>query len=523
MPDILIVGAGPTGLTLACELAVRGVPFQLIDAAEGPFSGSRAKGVQPRSLEVFDRLGIAGEIVNAGSGDLPYRQYTDDGGFRDIPRAVPEKRPDVPYPVSILIPQWRTEAALRNRLASLGARVSYGTTLVDAQADANGVRATIERNGDTGQIEAAWLVGCDGGRSTVRRVAGLNFLGETREDMRMLVGDLHVEGVDRQHWHIWRPAAGGFLAMAPLPGTDAFQLQIAIGPKGPDSPTLEVFQQMVERDTGRTDIRLSAPTWTSLWRANVRLVDRYRAGRILVAGDAAHVHTPAGGQGMNTGIQDAFNLGWKLAAVQSGADSTLLDTYEAERLPVARHVLGLSTRLADTVASSKTEGLVARNENTSQLDIHYRESPLSREMRTAPGSVRAGDRAPDAPGLLNGQHSTTLRLFDIFRGPHATLLAFGEGWKPILDAALAAAGDTVHAIVVQPAGFSPSLSLNETGTNTSDIPTFVDTLGHANTAWEPGARALFVVRPDGVIGFATDQLDIDALIDWLRLSGLIVR
>jgi 2-polyprenyl-6-methoxyphenol hydroxylase-like FAD-dependent oxidoreductase len=511
MSTVMIVGAGPTGLTLACELAVRGMPFRIIDSAEGPFAGSRAKGVQPRTLEVFDRLGIVDEIVSSGLVGLPYRQYTADGGFRDVPRPVPAQRPDVPWPSSVLIPQWRTEAALRGRLEALGGRVEFGTALIDAEVANDVVRARLQHAGGTDEVDVAWLVGCDGGRSTVRHIAKLGFLGETHEDMRMLVGDLHVEGVDRAHWHVWRPEGGGFLAMAPLVGTDAFQLQIAIGPKSPDSPTLENFQQLVGRYTGRSDIRLSRPDWTSLWRANVRMVERYRAGRILVAGDAAHVHTPAGGQGMNTGIQDAFNLGWKLAAVQRGADSALLDSYEAERLPVARHVLELSTRLAATTLSSNTQGLVAPSEDTSQLGISYRESTLSHELRSAPGSLHAGDRAPDAPGLVD-REGRSLRLFDVFRGPRATVLAFGEGWGAVLDAGLAVAPDAVHAVRV----LSPGASMPEDG----GVPTLVDSLNHASTIWEPGTGAIFVVRPDGVIGFADDRRDPVALVTWLRLAGL---
>jgi 2-polyprenyl-6-methoxyphenol hydroxylase-like FAD-dependent oxidoreductase len=509
MSTVLIVGAGPTGLTLACELAVRGAPFRIIDSAEGPFAGSRAKGVQPRTLEVFDRLGIVDQIVTSGLVGLPYRQYTADGGFHDVPRPVPAKRPDVPWPSPVLIPQWRTEAALRGRLQSLGGRVEYGTALVDANVADDAVRARLRHAGGTDEVEVAWLVGCDGGRSTVRHIVKLGFLGETHEDMRMLVGDLHVQGVDRAHWHVWRPEGGAFLAMAPLAGTDAFQLQIAIGPQSPDLPTLDNFQQLVERYTGRTDIRLSRPNWTSLWRANVRMVDRYRAERVFVAGDAAHVHTPAGGQGMNTGIQDAFNLGWKLAAVQRGADSALLDSYEAERLPVARHVLELSTRLAATTLSSTTQGLIARVEDTSQLGIHYRESWLSHELRSAPGNLRAGDRAPDAPGLLDSE-GTSSRLFDVLRGPQATLLAFGEGWEPVLDAALAAA--LVQAVRVLP----PGAPMPEA----AGAQTLVDSLRHANTIWEPGTGALFAVRPDGVIGFANDQRDPAALMVWLRQAGL---
>jgi 2-polyprenyl-6-methoxyphenol hydroxylase-like FAD-dependent oxidoreductase len=512
MSGVLIVGAGPTGLTLACELGVRGVPFRLIDSADGPFEGSRAKGVQPRTLEVFDRLGIVEEIVSAGLVGLPFRQHAADGGYRDVPRPVSATRPDIPWPDPVLIPQWRTEAALRGRLESLGCHVEYGTALVDAEIGEDGVRATLEHAGSIRETEFAWLVGCDGGRSTVRKLAKVGFLGETNEDMRMLVGDLSVEGIDRDHWHIWRPDGRGFLAMAPLPGTDAFQLQIGIGPHAPDAPTLENFQHLVERGTGRTDIRLTRATWTSLWRANVRMVERYRAGRVFVAGDAAHVHTPAGGQGMNTGIQDAFNLGWKLAAVNQGADSALLDTYEAERLPVARSVLELSTRLAATTLSSTTEGLVARSEDTTQLSIHYRESPLSHERRDAPAGPRAGDRAPDAVSLVDS-NGATVRLFDVFRGPHATLLAFGAGWTPVLDACVAQAPESLRAaIVLKPGDPVPA---------ESSAQALVDSLGHAGAIWQPGEGALFAVRPDGVIGFADSERDPDALVAWLREAGLV--
>lgn len=516
MSVVLIAGAGPTGLTLACELAVRGVAFRLIDAAEGPFAGSRAKGVQPRTLEVFDRLGCVDEIVAAGLIGLPFRQHGADGRFRDVARPVPERRPDVPWPAPVLIPQWRTEAALRARLEALGGRVEYGTALIGAESSDDCVHARLQRAGAIDEIDSIdieWLVGCDGGRSTVRRIAGLGFLGETHEDMRMLVGDLRVDGIDREHWHVWRPEGGGFLAMAPLAGSDAFQVQIGIGPNAPDTPTLASFQHMVERYTGRTDIRLSHPTWTSLWRANVRMVDRYRAGRVLVAGDAAHVHTPAGGQGMNTGIQDAFNLGWKLAAVEQGADPALLDSYEAERLPVARDVLELSTRLVATTLAPKTEGLVARTEDTTQLGIRYRESPLSHERRLAPGGdLRAGDRAPDATALLD-RDGRAGRLFDALRGPQATLLAFGEGWEPALAAGLAAAGGNVHAVRVLAAG----APLDEQ----SGVRTLVDSLSQASAAWQPGEGALFAIRPDSMIGFATDnRRDAEALIAWLRQAGL---
>jgi 2-polyprenyl-6-methoxyphenol hydroxylase-like FAD-dependent oxidoreductase len=226
MSYVLVVGAGPTGLTLACELAVRGVPHRLVDMAPGPFPGSRAKGLQPRTLEVFDRLGIVDEIVGAGLAELPYRQHTADGGFHDVPRPGLGVRPDVPWPSPLVIPQWRTEAALRKRLESLGGRVEYATTLAAVDVGTDGVRATLEGADGSVRVDVAWLVGCDGARSMVRHAARLNLVGETNEDMRMLVGDMRVVGADRDHRHVWRPAFGDFMSLAPLAGTDAFQVHM---------------------------------------------------------------------------------------------------------------------------------------------------------------------------------------------------------------------------------------------------------------------------------------------------------
>ncbi len=213
----------------------------------------------------------------------------------------------------MITPQWRVEAALREKLEQLGVRVEFGIELTGISQDGDGVTASLAGPGPM-SIRARWLVGCDGGKSVVRHLTGIAFLGETLETYRMLVGDVHVEGIDRDHWHIWK-SAEGFLALCPLPSTDVFQFQASIAPGQECETSLETFQRIVERRTGQSNIRLGEPTWMSLWRANVRMVDRYRQDRVFLAGDSAHVHSPAGGQGMNTGIQDAYNLGWKLAAV----------------------------------------------------------------------------------------------------------------------------------------------------------------------------------------------------------------
>lgn len=238
----------------------------------------------------------------------------------------------------------------------------------------------------------------------------------------MLIADLAVDGLDRDAWHSWQHP-DGIVSLCPLPSTDLYQFSATIAPGADPGLGLARMQTILERRTGRTDIRLHEPEWASLWRANIRLVDRYREGNVFLAGDAAHIHPPAGGQGMNTGIQDAYNLGWKLAAVANGTASLeLLDTYEAERRPVAAHVLELSNArleqaLGDNVVPTR------RDASTIQLDVGYRGSALARDDRDDETPLRAGDRAPDATKLatIDGER----RLFDLTRGGRFTLLTFG--------------------------------------------------------------------------------------------------
>lgn len=482
-PEVLIIGAGPTGLTLACDLARRHISFRLIDAAPEPFRGSRGKGTQPRSLEVLEDLGVAEELLGDGRFHLPIRFYRTDGSHEDTDlHAGRHPRPDVPYASSMLIPQWRVEKAIRERMLALGGQVEYSVALTAVEQDIDGVTAKLTHaDGRAEQVRNAYVVGCDGGRSATRKLAGIAFNGETIETHRMLVGDVSATGLDRDHWHTWR-GNDGFVALCPLPGTQQFQCQASIGPAFNEEPSLQAFQRIVQERSGRTDIVLSDPTWMSLWRANVRMVDRYRVGRLFLAGDAAHVHSPAGGQGMNTGIQDAYNLGWKLAAVLRGADPVLLDSYEEERLPVAQWLLGLSSKLHfQTFNDQRIAG--RRDEETLQLGIHYRHGALSRELRMEPGSLRAGDRAPDAPGLRDAQGEH--RLFDFFRGPHITVLAFGEGWDAVLGALRLRHGDALKIVAIGDG--------------------LADTKGYATAAYDVDGGALFVVRPDGYIGLATQD------------------
>lgn len=398
---VLIVGAGPTGLILAIDLARRGIAFRLIDAAQTPFAGSRGKGIQPRTLEIFDDLGVIEAILAAGQLYPKFRMHF--GAFSLRAGSLAPFRPPsdgVPYPNTWMVPQWRTEAILRDRLRALGGEVEFGKALAAFAQDERRVEATLT-NGDV--MQADFLVGADGGHSIVRKILGLRLEGETIGQQKHVVADVEAPGLDRRDWHVWPLARGGVVSMCPLPNSTLFQFVAK-------AKAAEIgISELVRKVTGHDVERVA---WSSVYRPAARMVDRYRVGRVFLAGDAAHLHPPAGGQGLNTSVQDAYNLGWKLAYVVRGGPASLLDSYETERLPIAAAVLGLSKRLHQT-------GSIKRGDATNQLALHYRASPLSSGV--AHGSLRPGDRMPDM-ALDDGS-----RLFDHLHGGHAAELVSPDG------------------------------------------------------------------------------------------------
>jgi 2-polyprenyl-6-methoxyphenol hydroxylase-like FAD-dependent oxidoreductase len=294
-----------------------------------------------------------------------------------------------------MVPQARTEAILRERLQALGGEVEFGKALMTFTQSEHGVEATIS-NGEI--IQAAFLVGADGGHSAVRKTLGLRLWGEAIDDKPMLVADVEIDSLDRRDWHLWPFAKGGAMGLCPLPNTSFFQLTCRTN-------TIDgSIESTVRHITG---YRVQRVGWQSIYKPNARMVDRYRAGRVFLAGDAAHVHPPAGGQGLNTGVQDAFNLGWKLAHVVRGGPDSLLDSYQIERLPIASAMLGLSKKLHQTRS-------IRRGDATNQLALHYRTSPLSsgRTLRR----LHPGDRMPD------GRLDDGSRLFDHLRSGSPTEL-----------------------------------------------------------------------------------------------------
>ncbi|MFJ6903729.1 FAD-dependent monooxygenase [Streptomyces griseoluteus] len=430
--DVLVVGAGPTGLTLGVDLARRGVEAMVAERAGALSPGSRGKGVQPRTQEVFDDLGVL-DAIRAAGGPYPPRMIWRDGrqaGVRPMFEPV-EATEGAPYTEPLMVAQWRTQEVLHARLAELGGRVAFDRELTGLAQDPEGVTA---RFADGTTVRARYAVAADGGRSAVRRAVGIGMTGETVDPSPFLVADVRVRGLDREHWHTFPGEDGTGLMLCPLAGTEDFQLAARLpGGETPDL-SLEGLRKLVGAATHLGPEDLTEVRWASEFRPRAALADRFRAGRVFLAGDAAHVHSPAGGQGLNTSVQDAYNLGWKLGAVlRDGAPDALLDTYEEERRANAAAMLDLSTGVH--------RGEVQRGRATVQLDLGYRASALSVDTRPDPAGIRAGDRAPD--GTVEG-----VRLFDAFRGPHWTLLGAG---LPGVRSLPAAYGPGV--VLVRPDGY----------------------------------------------------------------------
>jgi 2-polyprenyl-6-methoxyphenol hydroxylase-like FAD-dependent oxidoreductase len=506
--SVLIVGAGPTGLTLACDLARRGVACRVIDKGLEYAVGSRGKGLQPRSLEVFDDLGVIDTALATGAPYPPIRAYDGETVvWEGHMHEHHDPTPDVPYTNVLMLPQWRTEEILRDRLAEYGGHVELATELTGFEQDDDGVTATLTHSGLAERVRVGYLVGADGGHSFVRRALGIGFEGETYETQRALIGDVCADGLDREHWHTWSNAAERTLrvGLCPLPGTNTFQFTAPIATNHLPELSLEALQKILDAESGRSDIQLHDLSWLSLYRVNIRMVNKYRVGRVFLAGDAAHVHSPAGGQGMNTGIQDAYNLGWKLGHALAGAPDALLSTYEEERLPIAADVLGISTKLHNRGVQGDPNAL-QRGSETQQLGLNYRGGWLARDDRDSPASIRAGDRAPDAP--CHDATGTPVRLFDVFRGPYFTLLAFGASHAATVAAMNQHYGTLLRAYSI--------LRPNEP----TDGATLVDTHGHAYRAYDIDTDTLVLVRPDGYLGLITQHQSLDHVYDYLsNISG----
>lgn len=486
---VLIVGAGSAGLTLAIDLARRGVAFRLIERGPAPFAGSRGKGLQPRTLEVFEQLGVIDAILEVSAPYPPIKNYgaAADGGAL-IVRAEPLGRPGEPFLESRMIPQWRTETLLRVRLGELGHQVEFGTEFLGLTETGGKVEARISVAGEEQLITCTWLVGTDGARSAVRKGLGIGYPGETGT-FRMLIADLPIANLSTDAWHRWPKAPGGQFALCPLAGTESFQLSAELTSDAEPDQSREALQSMIATRTGDASLIAGEPSWTSIYRVNFRLADAYRRGHAFIAGDAAHAHPPTGGQGLNTSVQDSFNLGWKLAAVLAGADEALLDSYETERRDIGAGVLKMSKGLLSAMADKAD---MRRGRDTLQLDLNYRASPLSEERRTVPGTVVAGDRAPDAK--VSDAGGRMHRIFELIAHPGFTLLVIG-GSKAVS------------------AAFAPEVCVIEINRGPGS---YLDTTGQLREHYGLAGACMLLIRPDGYIAIAADAGRDDLIHDWLR-------
>jgi len=462
--EVAVVGAGPTGLALACGLRAAGIAVQVFDKAAGPAVTSRALGLQPRGVEVLDRLGALGDLPDRG---LPIRSVVITVNGRELARLrIGQSMQRLGGTTALLMSQADIEAALRDRLAALGGSVEWDRPVSDVIACPDGVELRLG-NGD--EVRAAWVIGADGAHSAVRKAMGVDFPGVPLIE-HFLLADVHAD-IDRprDNTYGWLRGTQMFVAF-PLPGVDLWRLMTAAPPGCPDDPSQdEIIAYLGERLTAEARGSINSIEWTSSFRIHRRITDTYRRGRTLLAGDAAHIHSPLGGQGMNTGIGDAENLAWKLALVMSGrADVALLDTYEAERRPIAQDVLKSTSGVTELVVGQGRISRLVRDriavpllnrswlqrliaERASQLQVSYRHGPLGARRRHRLPGLRAGDRVADRTSTrVDG---TTMRLYD----------ALGPGWallgpEQLADAARERLGDVVtlrgdgDAMLVRPDG-----------------------------------------------------------------------
>ncbi|WP_455947553.1 FAD-dependent oxidoreductase [Lelliottia jeotgali] len=482
IPDVVICGAGAAGLTLAIELARRGVAFRLVEQREQPFHGSRGKGIQPRSQEVFEDMGIVDQLFAAGGRYPISRSHHADGTHTDaaVIEAAPAS-PAEPYRQPLMVPQFLTESVMRDRLAELGHRVDFGHGVIGVEQDDTGVSVRLATPTGEQTVRTRYLIGTDGGRSFVRQALGIGFPGKTL-GVRAVVADIVLQGLPRDAWHTFnQDDMAQRISLCPLMGTRLFQLQAPVPLEGEVDLSADGLGAMVRARTGRHDLTVLDVQWASAYQMSARLAERYRDGRVFLAGDAAHTHPPTGGQGLNTSVQDAYNLGWKLAAVLQGAPDALLGTYEQERRPIAASMLGLATTLLDHAQRGDNR----RGREVQQLDLGYADASLSLPAEPRSGRITPGCRAPDA--LLQGAGGQPVRLFEVFRGTHWTLLAY----ETRRAAAPARKGLRMHVI-----GQGGDLR---------------DAAGHFAEAYglEPGEWLL--IRPDGYVAAVVVEADINVL------------
>lgn len=425
--QVLVVGAGPVGLTMAGELARYGVPVRIVDKAAARTDKSKALVLWSRTLELLERTGSVQSFIAAGRKIDAANIVAGSELISQISIATVAS----PYPFALMLPQSETERLLEGHLNGLGVSVERQVEVTSFTQTGSGARAILKHaDGREETVDSEWLIGCDGAHSTIRHGLGLSFAGETMPSTWVLA-DCLMQGYPfpdsemAAYWH-----EDGVLVIFPItPGRFRIIANVEL-PAGaaPAEPTLAEIQAILDR-RGPGGMALSNPFWLSPFRINERMVEKYRSGRVFVAGDAAHVHSPAGGQGMNTGMQDAFNLAWKLALVCRGTcpEGQLLDSYSAERSAIGADVLSATGRMTTIAVLKNHTAQTIRNfighlllglaplrraivDSMTEVSLGYRHSPLNGPRAHGLGKPQPGSRAVPIAGQTPAGSGTAPRF-----------------------------------------------------------------------------------------------------------------
>jgi 2-polyprenyl-6-methoxyphenol hydroxylase-like FAD-dependent oxidoreductase len=538
MEDVLVVGAGPVGLTMAAELARHGVRSRIIDRLANPSSYCRAIGVTPRTLEVWEDMGIARSMIDAGLWLSGMRSLVSNSPPQDIRLDLS----DLPYG-HLGIPQYETERILGQHLTSLGIKVERPVELIYLRKCADSIDVELKlSDGRTQDATFRYVVGCDGAHSVVRKSLGIGFEGD-RFPVQFMLGDVVMDlglprGMSLRAVHPVEDGPPDFFVAIPLPQPNRYRVSM-LAPEQPSgdfslpdahglqaerpAPGIAALQEVADRLLPEKPQMLDL-RWSSLFLISMRLASHYRVGNAFIAGDAAHIHPPTGGQGMNTGIQDAYNLAWKFALVLKGAAApALLDSYEAERRPVGADVV------SRTRAQSEKLGRERRKQEDRLVDtqvlINYRGFDWVKDEASdalSDADLKAGDRAPDCSGLRRENVNFPLRLFDVIRGTEHVLLVYvAEGSASQSRALLEslAMHNTIRDLQVRVVAIAaPGTPVLEI----AGVAFLEDREGHFAQAYPVSPGTAYLVRPDGYIGYRAAPVTETGFLSYLRTARFLL-